>query len=244
MSRNLDRSRALQKKAEQVIPGGVNSPVRAFRAVGGDPPFLVRGEGAHVWDADGNQYIDYVGSWGPLILGHAAPEVVEAIIARGAQRHQLRRARRPPKPSWPSWSSGLSRPSRKCASSAPAPRRRCRRFAWRAAPPGARSSSSSRAATTATATPAGQGRLGRGDARHARLGRRARGVREQTLARRTTISRAVEPLSTSSKARSRASSSSPWSATWACVPPAPGFLEALREITAQRTARCSSSTRS
>jgi glutamate-1-semialdehyde 2,1-aminomutase len=77
----LDKSRALQKKAEQLIPGGVNSPVRAFKSVGGDPPFLVRGEGAYVWDADGNRYIDYVGSWGPLILGHAAPEVIEAIVA-------------------------------------------------------------------------------------------------------------------------------------------------------------------
>ncbi len=80
MTRNLQESRALQKRAEQLIPGGVNSPVRAFRSVGSDPPFLVRGEGAHVWDADGNRYIDYVGSWGPLILGHSNPEVLEAII--------------------------------------------------------------------------------------------------------------------------------------------------------------------
>ena len=80
MSRNLDQSRALQTRAEQLIPGGVNSPVRAFRAVGGTPPFLVRGLGAHVWDADGNRYIDYVCSWGPLILGHSQPEVLEAII--------------------------------------------------------------------------------------------------------------------------------------------------------------------
>ena len=80
MPRNFDQSRALQKRAEQFIPGGVNSPVRAFRSVGGDPPFLVRGEGAYVWDADGNQYIDYVGSWGPLILGHAVPDVIDAIV--------------------------------------------------------------------------------------------------------------------------------------------------------------------
>ena len=80
MSRTLDESRGLQKRAEKVIPGGVNSPVRAFRSVGSEPPFLVRGEGAHVWDADGNRYIDYVGSWGPLILGHANPEVIEAIV--------------------------------------------------------------------------------------------------------------------------------------------------------------------
>jgi glutamate-1-semialdehyde 2,1-aminomutase len=79
MPRKLDHSRRLQKRAEALIPGGVNSPVRAFRAVGGDPPFIVRGQGARLWDADGNQYIDYVGSWGPLILGHAFPEVVEAV---------------------------------------------------------------------------------------------------------------------------------------------------------------------
>ncbi len=80
MARDLKESRALQKRAEQLIPGGVNSPVRAFRSVGSDPPFLVSGQGAHVWDVDGNRYIDYVGSWGPLILGHANPEVIEAII--------------------------------------------------------------------------------------------------------------------------------------------------------------------
>ncbi|MFZ0913704.1 MAG: glutamate-1-semialdehyde 2,1-aminomutase [Candidatus Korobacteraceae bacterium] len=80
MARNLDKSRALQTRAEQIIPGGVNSPVRAFRSVGGTPPFLVRGLGAQVWDADGNRYIDYVGSWGPLILGHSPPEVIEAIV--------------------------------------------------------------------------------------------------------------------------------------------------------------------
>ncbi|MGZ4820413.1 MAG: glutamate-1-semialdehyde 2,1-aminomutase [Terriglobales bacterium] len=80
MARRFEQSRELRRRAEAVIPGGVNSPVRAFRAVGGDPPFITRGEGAHTWDADGNEYIDYVGSWGPLILGHAAPVVVEAII--------------------------------------------------------------------------------------------------------------------------------------------------------------------
>ncbi len=81
MARKLDVSRELQKRAEKLIPGGVNSPVRAFRSVGGDPPFLVRGEGSRVFDADGNEYIDYVGSWGPLLLGHAPASVIEAIIA-------------------------------------------------------------------------------------------------------------------------------------------------------------------
>jgi glutamate-1-semialdehyde 2,1-aminomutase len=73
------RSHALQQRAERYFPGGVNSPVRAFRAVDGAPPFVERAEGAYVVDADGNRYIDYVGSWGPMILGHAFPPVVEAI---------------------------------------------------------------------------------------------------------------------------------------------------------------------
>ena len=81
MSRKVEQSRKLQKRAEMMIPGGVNSPVRAFRAVGGDPPFVVRGKASHIFDADGNEYIDYIGSWGPLILGHAAPMVIEALGA-------------------------------------------------------------------------------------------------------------------------------------------------------------------
>src|SRR5215471_20084688 len=80
-TRKTEQSRRLQQRAESMIPGGVNSPVRAFGAVGGDPPFIVRGLGSHLWDADGNEYIDYIGSWGPQILGHAAPAVVEAVIA-------------------------------------------------------------------------------------------------------------------------------------------------------------------
>lgn len=80
MSRKLDLSHSLQKRAETFFPGGVNSPVRAFRAVGGEPPIIVRGSGARMTDADGNSYIDYVLSWGPLILGHCPPEVVEAVI--------------------------------------------------------------------------------------------------------------------------------------------------------------------
>jgi glutamate-1-semialdehyde 2,1-aminomutase len=79
-----DRSRALQARAEQLFPGGVNSPVRGFRSVGGEPPFVARAEGAYLYDADGNRYIDYFGSWGPMILGHAFPPVVEAI-QRAAQ---------------------------------------------------------------------------------------------------------------------------------------------------------------
>jgi len=81
MSRSIEQSRRLQKRAEKLIPGGVNSPVRAFASVGGDPPFIVRGQGAYIWDADQNEYIDYIGSWGPLILGHASPIVLEALAA-------------------------------------------------------------------------------------------------------------------------------------------------------------------
>lgn len=73
------RSQALQHRAERFFPGGVNSPVRAFRAVGGAPPFIESASGACLTDADGNRYIDYFGSWGPMILGHAFPPVVEAI---------------------------------------------------------------------------------------------------------------------------------------------------------------------
>jgi glutamate-1-semialdehyde 2,1-aminomutase len=95
--RTLTRSRQLQLRAEGLLPGGVDSPVRAFRAVGGDPPFVERAHGAYLWDADGNRYIDYFGSWGPMILGHAWPDAVEAI-----QR--------------PSWSVTATPPWRSCAS--------------------------------------------------------------------------------------------------------------------------------
>ena len=84
MTRTLLRSRSLRQRAERLFPGGVNSPVRAFRAVGGEPPFLARAKGAYLWDEDGNRYLDYFGSWGPMILGHAFPAVVEAI-ARAAE---------------------------------------------------------------------------------------------------------------------------------------------------------------
>jgi glutamate-1-semialdehyde 2,1-aminomutase len=76
---SLTRSKSFQQRAERFLPGGVDSPARAFRAVGGDPPFVERGEGAYLWDVDGNRYIDYFGSWGPMILGHAFPPAVKAI---------------------------------------------------------------------------------------------------------------------------------------------------------------------
>src|SRR5947209_17839616 len=72
------RSAALFEEAQRLLPGGVDSPVRAFRGVGGTPRFIARGKGAYVWDVDDNRYIDYLGSWGPLIAGHAHPGVVAA----------------------------------------------------------------------------------------------------------------------------------------------------------------------
>jgi len=77
--RSIEKSRQLHTRSTRLIPGGVNSPVRAFKSVACEPPYIVRGKGPRIWDADGNEYIDYVGSWGPLILGHAHPEVVDAV---------------------------------------------------------------------------------------------------------------------------------------------------------------------
>ncbi len=75
----ITQSEALFERAKRVLPGGVNSPVRAFRAVGGVPPFMVSGKGCWLTDVDGNRYIDYIGSWGPMILGHSHPRVVAAL---------------------------------------------------------------------------------------------------------------------------------------------------------------------
>ena len=83
---NHEKSTALFTEAKRVIPGGVNSPVRAFKSVGCDPLFISRAEGSKIYDADGNAYIDYVGSWGPMILGHCHPKVVEAIQQRIIRR--------------------------------------------------------------------------------------------------------------------------------------------------------------
>ncbi|MSV31817.1 MAG: glutamate-1-semialdehyde-2,1-aminomutase [Bryobacterales bacterium] len=76
---NTSRSEALLARAQELVPGGVNSPVRAFRSVGGTPRFMARANGARLWDADGNEYIDFIGSWGPMLLGHRHPEILAAI---------------------------------------------------------------------------------------------------------------------------------------------------------------------
>src|SRR5579883_699868 len=76
---NHVKSEAIFEKAQKLIPGGVNSPVRAYRSVGGNPPFISRGNGSRIWDIDGNEYVDYVGSWGPLLLGHRHPDILRAL---------------------------------------------------------------------------------------------------------------------------------------------------------------------
>src|SRR5664279_5489267 len=81
---NTDKSKELFARAQKSIPGGVNSPVRAFRSVGGTPLFIQKAKGSYLYDADGNKYIDYIASWGPMILGHANETVVNAIQERAA----------------------------------------------------------------------------------------------------------------------------------------------------------------
>jgi len=81
------RSSALFNEAKKYIPGGVNSPVRAFNAVGGDPIFVKKAKGAYLYDEDDNKLIDYISSWGPMILGHAHPAVVKAIVERKKTEH-------------------------------------------------------------------------------------------------------------------------------------------------------------
>ena len=75
----MTRSQELFAQASRLIPGGVNSPVRAFGSVGGDPPFILRGSGSRIVDVDGTEYLDFIGSWGPMILGHAHPDVLDAL---------------------------------------------------------------------------------------------------------------------------------------------------------------------
>ncbi len=108
------RSSELYERALRVLPGGVNSPVRAMRQIGREPIFVERGEGCELVDVDGNRYLDWVGSWGPLILGHAHPAVVEAVAEAAVARHAATAPRPPPRSSWPSRSSRASPRSRCC----------------------------------------------------------------------------------------------------------------------------------
>ena len=112
----------LYGRAVKSIPGGVNSPVRACKSVGADPLFIQSAEGAVIVDADGNRYIDYIGSWGPMILGHRHPAVIAAIRKRARARHELRRAHGPRDHAGGDGDRRRCRRSRWCAWSTPAPR--------------------------------------------------------------------------------------------------------------------------
>ena len=136
--RPTGRSDELFDRARAVTPGGVNSPVRAFDAVGGTPRFIASARGAWLTDVDGNEYVDLVCSWGPMLLGHAHPEVQAAVAERGGPRHVVRhpdrargRARRGDR--------APVRRSSRSASSPPAPRPPCRRSGWPAGSPAATS---------------------------------------------------------------------------------------------------------
>ena len=128
----LPRSHEAFARANRVIPGGVNSPARAFGGVGGEPPFIARAVGAYLHDIDGHSYIDYVGSWGPMILGHVHPAVNAAVTAAlDSGRASVRRPRG--KSRSPSSSPVRFHRSRRSGSSRREPRRPCRPSAWPAA---------------------------------------------------------------------------------------------------------------
>ncbi len=117
-------SAAAFERAKAVIPGGVNSPARAFGGVGGSPLFIARADGPYLFDLDGNRYLDFIGSWGPMILGHCHPAVVEATIAaldNGSSYGAPCEARNA---NSPRWSSTRCRRSRWCGSCPAAPKRR------------------------------------------------------------------------------------------------------------------------
>ena len=120
----MTRNDELFARARAAIPGGVNSPVRAFGSVGGTPLFLVSASGAYVTDVDGRDYVDLVGSWGPAILGHAHPDVVEAVQDAAAPRALLRRLHPGRDRTGRARARAGSVPSRSSGSSRPAPRRR------------------------------------------------------------------------------------------------------------------------
>ena len=122
--RERPRSAAIMARARELFPGGVNSPVRAFGGVGGEPFVVARGEGARIWDADGNEYLDYVLSWGPLVLGHAPRVVLDALARDDAARHELRHPDRAGGRAGERDRARACRTSRCCASSRAAPRPR------------------------------------------------------------------------------------------------------------------------
>jgi len=124
------QSRALIERAQKSIPGGVNSPVRAFTGVGGTPVFFDTGKGSRLIDVDGNSYIDYVGSWGPMILGHSPAHVIDAVVTQAQKALGLPSLRL----NSLNWSANAYQASMRCASSARVQKQLCRRFVSPVAP--------------------------------------------------------------------------------------------------------------
>ena len=232
MAKNLDLSRKLQQRAEQLIPGGVNSPVRAFRAVGGEPPFLVRGQGAHVYDADGNSLYRLRRLLGTSAARPRRSRGRRSRHRRRPQGHQLRRIHPVGNRAGRGRHRGVSRPSTSCASSAPEPKPPCRPSAWPAPPPGANTSSSSigcyHGHTDALLVKAGSGVATLGIPGSA-------GVPEEfvqfTLALPYNDPKAVEAAFDKLKGQIACIIVEPIVGNMGCVPPQPGYLEFLREIT-------------
>ena len=238
-------SEKLFAKAQTLFPGGVNRPVRAFRGVGGTPRFIARGRGSHLVDVDGNDYVDYVLSWGPMIVGHAHPEVMREVqdaMKEGASfgaplaaRDPARRAR--------ARADALGREDALLLLGHRGDHRRDPRRARLHRPrrhPQVRGLLPRRGGSAPR-----EGRLGRRDARAPGLARRAR----RTLAKHTLTLpyndlAAVGAALRRARARpSPASSSSRWSATWACSSRSDGYLAGPRSTSAASTARSSSWTR-
>ena len=226
------KSKTLFERAKRVIPGGVNSPVRAFRAVGGTPVFVSRAARARTSAAPtARSTSDYVGSWGPMILGHAHPAVVERDHARRPRAGRATARRPSSRCASPRRSARSIRRSRWCARSRAAPRRR-----WRA-PRGARLHRARRHREVRGVLP----RARRLSAREGGLAARPRsasptrrGCRRSVAQTRLTLAlqrrrRAAGALRGARGRASRPSSSSRWSGNMGVVPPAPGFLEALVE---------------
>lgn len=148
----MNQSAQLFSRARAVIPGGVNSPVRAFRNVDGDPFFVQSAKGAYITDADGRQLIDYIGTWGPAILGHAPQTVLNAVHA-AVDRGLGYGIPAPAEVDMAEMITGMVPSVEKCAWSTPERKRPCPPSGWRAATPDAAKSSNSSAATTAMWTP-------------------------------------------------------------------------------------------
>ena len=230
------KSEELFARALGVIPGGVNSPVRAFRGVGGNPVFIARGEGSHLFDVDGNEYIDYVGSWGPLLLGHRHPAVIRALeealkigTSFGAPTEREIELAEAISDAVPSMemvrlvNSGH--------------RSHDERDAAGARIHGPRSDGEvRRLLSRARGFAAGEGRLGRGHAGDSPIRRACRALlryhHRAALQLRGRAGRGV------SRARLEIASVivEPVVGNMGCVPPAPGFLEALRELTTRHGA--------